>query len=814
VDDANAPAVDELVAQLTREEKVALTAGYDLWHTPGVERAGIAPLKVSDGPNGARGARWGAGGSLCFPCGTALGATWDVDLVREVGAALGDEVRDKRAHVHLAPTVNLHRHPLAGRNFECYSEDPFLSARMAVAYITGVQSRGVGSCVKHFVANDQEHERMTISAVVDERVLRELYLVPFEAAVREAKAWAVMSAYNRLHGTYCSEHPWLLRTLLKEEWGFDGIVMSDWFGTHSGAAAANAGLDLEMPGPPQWLGDKLLPALERGEVAPSVLDEIVGRLLVLRGRVGARPVGGEEIDDERSVDEPARRAVARRAAASSFVLLRNEGLLPLDLDATATLAVIGPNADAAMLQGGGSASVTPHRPVAPLDALRERGGAKVRFERGTSIGKRTPVLDTRRLDGQLRIEYFAGRELGGEPVYVEEARRGYFVWLGRFAAAVPDDFSVRVTGTFVAEEDGAYTFSLVQAGRARLRLDGDVVVDNWQPEGRSEAFFGFGSTEARGDVTLAAGERRTVAVEFVPGAPGMGGLMVGVRPPEPPDLEGRAVALAREADAVVLVVGTDADWESEGHDRESMRLPGEQDALVERVVEANPRTVVVVNAASPIEMDWAERVAAVMQVWFPGEELGNALADVLFGDVPPAGRLPTTIPFRLEDAPAHPWYPGHDGKVEYGEGLLVGYRGFDARGTEPRYPFGHGLTYTTFEHGVPQVSPETFPGDGDVEVEVVVPVTNTGTRRAAEVVQCYVHDVEASVERPAQELRAFAKVELDPGETQPVRLTLGPRAFAYWDVGRGDWFVEPGAFELRIGASSRDIRQRVTVQCR
>jgi beta-glucosidase len=800
--------IDELVAQLTLAEKASLTAGYDLWHTPGVERLGIPPLKVSDGPNGARGARWGAGGSMCFPCGTALGATWDVDLVHEVGQCLGDEVRDKGAQVHLAPTVNLHRHPLAGRNFECYSEDPYLSARMAVAYITGVQSRGVASCVKHFVANDQEFERMTISAEVDERVLRELYLVPFEAAVNEAHAWAVMSAYNRLYGIYCGEQPWLLTTVLKEGWGFDGIVMSDWFGTHSTAPAARAGLDLEMPGPAQWLGEKLVPAIEAGEVDEAVLDEQVRRLLRLRERAGGMPPDG---DDERCVDEPARRAVARRAAESSFVLLRNDGLLPLDLDRVQTLAVIGPNADIAMLQGGGSASVTPHAPVAPLDGLRARAGGKVEFERGTPIGERTPVLDIRRLAAPMQIEYFEGRERAGDVLFTEDARRAYFVWLGRFSTEVPDDFSARATATFVPHESGTYTFSLVQAGRARLLVDGEVVVDNWNPTARSEAFFGFGSAEALGTVECAAGKQRELTIEFVPAGPAMGGLMVGCRPPEPPDLEARAVALAERADAVVLVVGTDADWESEGHDRTTLELPYSQAELIERVVAANPRTAVVVNAASPISMEWADDAAAVMQVWFGGEELGNALADVLLGDVTPSGKLPTTIPKRLNDTPAFHYYPGHDGKVEYGEGLLMGYRWYDTRAIEPRYPFGHGLSYTTFELGAPAVSTTTF-RDGDT-VEVQVAVTNRGGRRGAEVVQCYVHDAEAAVERPEQELKAFAKVALEPGESATVTLQLDRRAFAFWDPVVDDWVVEPGEFEVRVGTSSRDIAQVVTLRC-
>jgi beta-glucosidase len=466
-----------------------------------------------------------------------------------------------------------------------------------------------------------------------------------------------------------------------------------------------------------------------------------------------------------------------------------------------------------MLQGGGSASVTPHQPVTPLDGLRARLGDKVRFERGTAIGKRTPVLDTRHLDGRLHIEYIAGRGAEGDVVYEEDASRGYFVWLGRFSTKVPDDFSVRATATFVADEDGPYTLSLVQAGRARLYVDDELVVDNWNPTERSEAFFGTGSAEATGVVDMRAGERRELRVEFVPAAPAFGGLLIGARAPEPPDLEARAVAAAREADAVVLVVGTDADWESEGHDRKTLSLPGAQDHLVTEVLAANPRTVVVVNAASPIALEWADDAAAVMQVWFAGEELGTALTDVLLGDVSPSGKLPTTIPDRIEDTPAYKWYPGVEGKVTYGEGLFIGYRWYDAEELEPHFPFGFGLSYTTFDYGDVAASATTFSPD-DGKVDVTVPVTNSGERAGAEIVQCYVRDVESTVERPVQELKAFAKVTLEPGETKTVTLSLDRRAFAFWDDRAHDWRVEPGTFEVRVGASSRDIRGTVSVECR
>ncbi|GIU86398.1 MAG: beta-glucosidase [Acidimicrobiia bacterium] len=797
--------IEELVGGLTIEEKAAMVAGVDMWHTAAAGRLGVPAMKVTDGPIGARGERWTGGRSHAFPCGTALGATWDPELVEAVGRRLGVETRRKRAHVLLAPTVNIHRHPFAGRNFECFSEDPYLTARLAVAYVRGVQSQGVGCSVKHFVANDQEHERMTISSEVDERTLREIYLPPFEAAVREAHAVSVMAAYNRLNGTFCSEHRWLLSDLLKGEWGFDGFVVSDWFGAHSTAAAANAGLDVEMPGPPQWFGTALARAVGAGEVDQAVLDDKVRRILVALDRTGA--FGDPAPGAEESVDDPEDRAVARRAAAAGFVLLSNRRAA-LPLDGVRTLAVVGPNADVAHVMGGGSARVPPHPLVTPLEGLRLRfPDVGIRFERGATNHKRIPPLDTRRC-ADLRVAYHAGRERAGAPVLEEPASRAWFTWLGPVGAGVPDDFSARVLGTFVADEPGAWTFSLVQAGRARLLLDGEVVLDNWEPTGRSDAFFGFGSEEVTVTVDLDAGAPHELVVEFVPAGPALGALGVGCLPPTPDDLLERAVEAAASADAAVCVVGTDGEWETEGNDRESMDLPGGQDDLVRAVAAANPRTIVVVNAGAPVTMPWRDEVAAILQCWFPGEEWGNALADVLSGDVSPSGKLPTTFPVRVDDVPSHAHYPGAHGRVEYAERLHVGYRGFDSRGIEPAFCFGHGLSYTTFELGTPAWDLTT----GSRGLRIVVPVRNTGSRRGAEVVQCYVHDVEATVERPVQELRAFAKVWLDPGEEREVELSLDERAFAFWHPDLRGWTVEPGTFEIRIGTSSRDVHHRFTIE--
>ena len=538
--------IEKLLVELTLDEKAALAAGIDLWHGPGVPRLGIPALKVTDGPSGARGEQWSGRPSANFPCGTALGATWNPDLVREVGVRLGIETKRKQAHALLAPTVNIHRHPLAGRNFECYSEDPYLSARMAVAYITGVQSQGVACTVKHFVANDSEFERMTISSEVDERTLREISLVPFEAAVREAGTWALMTAYNKVNGTFCSEQADLIR-LLREEWQYDGIVMSDWYGTHSTVPAANVGLDLEMPGPPQWFGPALAAAVTAGEVTEERLDEKVRRVLALLERTGRLDEGTPA--PEECVDDPVDRQVARRAARESFVLLRNErAALPLGADVR-VLAVIGPNADANVIQGGGSARVTPHPPVAPITGLRARfapQGVEVPYERGCYSFKRTPILDDRILAEPLLVEYYAGREREGTPVFTEASGRGVFTFIGPVGHDVPDEFSLRVKGTVVTPETGEWTFTLVQVGRARLLVDGEVVVDNWNPTGRSDAFMGYGSEEAAGTVALTAGEPHAIEIEFVPPG-GLGGLEIGCRPPAPPDLMDRAGRARRAA---------------------------------------------------------------------------------------------------------------------------------------------------------------------------------------------------------------------------------------------------------------------------
>jgi beta-glucosidase len=805
--------VEEILGRLTLDEKASLTAGADLWHSVAIGRAGVPGLVLSDGPSGARGTNFSEAGatSALFPCGAALGATWNPELVEKVGAAIAEDARTKGVHVLLGPTVNLHRSPLGGRNFECYSEDPHLSARIAVAFIRGVQSRNVAACVKHFAANDQEFERMTISSEVSERVLRELYLVPFEAAVREAGVWTLMSAYNRVNGTHASEHPWLLGALLKREWGFDGAVISDWYGTHSTAPSANAGLDLEMPGPARHMGPKVAAAVRSGEVGEAALDDAVRRLLRLCERTRA-------FDDapapERSVDRPEHRALARRAAGEAIVLLKNErATLPLDASRLRSLAVIGPNAGVAVIQGGGSARVRPHYAVSPLEGIRKRAGdgVAVHHEPGCTSHKTLPALGPESLAGPLRVEFWNGHGFEGPPALAREAPEAAFTWFGRFAPGIDSRaFAARVTGALAANVSGDCEFALVSAGKSRLFVDGELVIDNWTEQTPGDAFFNLGSAEKRAARRLEPGRRHDLAVEFANvDRPGIGGLKIGCLAAAPADLLERAVSRAAACDAAVVVLGLNDEWESEGHDRATLALPGRQAELAARVAAANPRTVVVINTGAPVDLELLESVPAALQLWYPGQESGNALADVLFGDRNPSGRLPHSVPRRLEDTPAYLDWPGEHGRSVYGEGLFVGYRWYDARKIEPRLPFGHGLSYTRFEYGHLRVARERLRADESLELSV--DVTNAGPLAGQEVVQVYVRDVAARVARPELELRAFAKVALAPGETRSVSFTLGPRAFAYWDSQTADWVAEPGEFELCVGASSRDLRARASI---
>jgi beta-glucosidase len=794
--------VDELVAAMTLDEQASLTGGRDVWHLPAVARLGIGAMRMSDGPSGVRGAEMGTKRSLSFPCGLAAGATWDVDLIGRYGVALGDEAQSKDVNVLLGPTVCIPRTPLGGRTFESFAEDPHLSSRLTVAYIRGVQSRGVACCVKHFAANDQEHERMSISVELDERTLREVHLAPFEVAVIEAGTWSIMGAYNRLRGTYCCEHDVLLGRILKEEWGFDGVVVSDWMGTRSTAEAALAGLDVEMPGPPSFLGAKLAAAVEVGEIDAAVVAEHARRVVRLAERTGA--IGAPEPGEEREEDDPSRRALARELAVGGTVLLRNEGAaLPLDIARTRRVALIGANALALQLGGGGSSQVTPLRQQSIAAELRNRlPGVELLVEQGCGIDRGLPPMPAALLDGGIAVELFAGADQAVGPAVTTTLHSGTYIAFGEPVPGVnASTLSARATATFTPDVSGSWQIGMASVGAGRLYFDDELIADNSDLE-PGDRFFGFGRAIVSTHLDLMAGSTHSLRIETGPGDKPIAGFEIVASRPVVEGALAAAVAAAVSADVAVVVVGSNSQWETEGEDRKDLHLVGEQDALVTAVAAANPRTVVVVNNGGPLEMPWVDDVAAVLELWYPGEEGAAALADVLTGIAEPGGRLPVTFPRRLADsAPAAStdWYPGADGKVVYGEGLLLGHRHYDAHDIEPLFPFGHGLSYTTFAFGPPTV-------DGAAPtVTVGVPMTNTGSRRGSEVVQVYVEPLDRTEGRPVRHLGGFAKVTIEAGATATAEIALGETAFRAWDDTAGGWTVPAGAYRLRIGTSSRNL---------
>lgn len=806
----------DLVDEMTLEEQVSLLSGEDIWSLPTIERLKIGKLRVTDGPNGARGGGTLIGGvkSASFPVGIALGATWNPDLMHEIGAALADEVKSKGAHVLLAPTVNMHRSVTNGRNFECYSEDPFLTAQLAVGYIKGLQGAGIAATIKHFVGNESEIKRTTNSSQVDERALREIYLIPFEAAVKQAQVWAVMSAYNKLNGTYAAESEWLLTSVLRDDWGFDGIVMSDWFGSRTTAPTINAGLDLEMPGPTRDRGDKLIAVVDAGEVTKDMARERALNILRLMERVGA--LDDHRAHVEEADDRPEHRALIRRAGAEAAVLLKNNGVLPLDKTGAGKLALIGPNAKVAQIMGGGSAQLNPHYAISPVDGFAKLlGDDHLLVHPGCTNHRFEPLLET-----ELKLEFFNSSDFSGEIVHVDTQDKAEGFWFGNVADGKvdPTSYSVRMSGEFIPEANGVHRVGVFSAGFARVYVDGVLVADawdNWQP---GATFFEEGCDEVVGEVMFEAGQAAKIVIEFAvkPSRSLMfAAFHVGIgRPMGMAEIE-EAVALAKSAETALVFVGRNGEWDTEGWDLPHMDLPGLQNDLVAAVAAANPRTIVVLQTGGPVAMPWLDQVAGVIEAWYPGQEAGNAIADVVFGDVEPGGRLPQSFPAQWADNPTHSQdlevYPGLDGKVRYEEGVFVGYRHYDKTGIAPLFPFGFGLGYTRFE-----MSGFTVEMVGDTAAlmcKVKLGLRNVGARAGSTVVQIYVRPVDSPVVRPDKELKAFEKLSLDANDGVSVSLELDARAFAFFDSDVGGWKVAAGAYEILAGFSATDIiaSQRVEI---
>lgn len=796
--------IDALLGQLTTDEKVQLLTGRDFWTTWPIEKIGLRRILMSDGPSGVRGEVWDERDpSLNLPSATALSASWDRAIAKRYGAAAAVEARRKGVDVVLGPTINLHRSPLGGRHFEAFSEDPVLTGDLAASYVDGVQENGVAATPKHYIANDYETDRFTASTEVSDRALRELYLLAFEKAVTEAHAWAIMSSYNAINGVTASEND-LLETPLNSEWGFDGIVVSDWTGVRS-VDSAKASQDVAMPGPnPWWSEGPLLDAVQSGEVPMAAIDRKVRRILTLAARVGAlegfEPVAASPVHVEDGT------AFVREAEAEGTVLVRNTGVLPLDAPAVSRIAVIGHNADQARTQGGGSATVVPSQVVSPLDGIRSAfPGASVDYAIGAVVqeGIAEFPLSTITNPGTGEPGARVAFVKDGEELFVEDRRATALFWFGGDAPTREAD-RLDITTTYTAESTGTVRFGIGAAGRSRMWIDGELLLDEDVPFEGDQLGAAFLNPPARSvPVDVTSGQQVAIRIEYdIVQDETLGGVLAYQFGTEPSDddpavLIEAAVDAARGADVAVVVVGTNSKVESEGYDRSSLALPGHQDDLVRAVAAANPNTVVVVNAGSPVEMPWRNDVAAVLLTWFGGQEYGNALADVLTGAQEPGGRLPTTWPVAMADVPVLDVTPV-DGKVSYDEGVHVGYRAWLRAGTDPAYPFGHGLGYTTWSIEGVSATPTVREGDA---VIVTATVANTGDRAGKHVVQVYASRTESAVDRPVRWLVGFAPVRLDAGASTEVSIEVPARAFAHWD---GSWQYESGTFTLHVGASVAD----------
>ncbi len=813
-------AVEAALAQLDLETKVAMLSGQDLWSLPPVPAIGLASIVMSDGPVGVRGTQWSAEDpSIALPSPTALAATWDPALAMQAGRLLGQEARRKGVHVLLAPTVNLHRSPLGGRHFEAYSEDPLLTAEIGTGYVIGVQEHGVATTVKHFVANDFETERFTASAQMSDRALRELYLAPFETIVGRASAWGVMSAYNAVNGVSMTDNAQLQRGVLKGEWEFDGVIVSDWRAATDTTATANAGLDIAMPAFGSPWGDKLVAAVRDGEVPIEVIDEQVRRVLLLAARVGALAGAPESVPPASRPPAIDGEEMAREIARRSFVLAANaRGILPLDAPSLGSVAVIGALAKEARVLGGGSATVFPEHVISPLEGLAAALPDTVRLSYASGADPRTGKLAPAKAPQwtALRARF---TDAAGATLYETALATGRGRWMG-----VPEGVdaeaiaSVEITGRLAADASGEHQLAIRGLGRFTLTAGDQTLFDGeLRPDSGDIATSFLSRAEQRAGLTLAAGDSVEVSLRqpvSLRRDRAVISLTLGYGPPQaaPDELLAEAEQAARDADVAVVVVGTTDDVESEGFDRTTLALPGRQDELVRRVAAANPRTVVVVNAGSPVELPWADDVAAVLLAWFPGQEAGHALADVLLGAAEPGGRLPTTWPVSEADCPVLSTKPT-DGVLAYDEGVFIGYRawergvprivrpansGAERTAVAPRYPFGHGLGYTSWEY-------ERLTAD---RAAVTVTVRNAGSRAGREVVQIYAGPAEADETRPRRWLAGFASVSAGPGETATATINLPERTWQVWADG---WKTIAGEYRLEAAHSLADTRLRATV---
>lgn len=806
-----AEAIDQLVSDLSLEDKVLLLTGRDFWNTVALPQIGLRNMLLSDGPSGVRGERWDEREpSLNLPSSTSLASTWNRETAKRYGQALASEARRKGVDVVLGPTINLHRSPFGGRHFECMSEDPVLTGALAAAYVDGIQGQGVAATPKHYVANDFETDRFNVDVVVDERTLHELYLRPFEQTVVDSDAWSVMSAYNSINGATATEND-LLQDPLRSEWGFSGVVISDWTAVRT-VHSATKEQDLVMPGPAGPWGDALVAAVQNGEVAEAAIDRKVARLLLLAARVGALDIDGIEPIAAAPLAEAHK--FAFDAAIEGSVLLRNEAnILPMSVDGSTSVALIGHNAKQARTQGGGSATVLPASISAPLEALTELFGPdNVRYSAGAVVQEGVAELPldvmTNPATGEpgLRVRFLSE---DGTELFREDRRASALVYFGGDApigASSLVEFTTRLT----FDTDQKINLGFAGVLPTRLSLDGKTVLDETLvPVGDDlgAAFLSPPSATATVQITAGVPVELRITLDSSKNVGPLSNALsftFGIAPDtsDPEGLIQDAVDAASQQDVAIVVVGTNTQVESEGFDRDSLDLPGHQDRLVQAVVAANPNTIVIVNSGSPVLMPWRNDVAAVLLTYFPGQQFGEALAAMLSGVAEPGGRLPTTWPANQDDLPVWNVTP-KDGKVIYEEGLHIGYRAWLKANTEPAYAFGYGLSYTTWSLINASAAAEVTAGE-DTVVEVTV--TNTGERTGKQIVQVYAERADSTIERPTKWLVGFTPVTLQAGQSQTVLVQINGREFAHWDQ---DWKWEPGTFTLSVGTSVSDVVDRM-----
>jgi beta-glucosidase len=792
--------IDDLISRMTLEEKVMLLAGdttsYD---SKPNERLGIPVLRMADGPVGIR-----SDSATAFPASVCMAATWNTDLIYSLGQALGREAKAKGKNVLLAPCVNIHRVPQGGRNFESFGEDPYLSGRIAVNYIRGVQSEKVIATVKHFACNNQEQERNSIDVRIDERTLQEIYLPAYKAAVTEGGVWSVMSAYNRLNGQHCSSNTWLLTDMLKKQWDFKGYVISDWGAVHSSVPALYAGMDLEMPRDRYFTIDNVQQALRWRLLKPSKIDDKVRRILRAMFSMG---YFDQTKADTGACNTPEHRAIARQIAQEGIVLLKNDNsILPVQ-NGVRSIAVIGRNASKLMYGGGGSSHVKPYHAVSPLEALTSIAGDKykINYESGTFNEKDFISVPPKSLsppDGYenkqgLLGSYYANPALEGDPVRKQVDSIIDFEWdRGSPEGLNHNFFSVAWEGQLVAFESGSYAIAIGSDDGSRLYINDKLIIDSWDM-GRHSILDQYATVQLEKDKPV------NMRIEYNELWGHARIRLVWHKIKEHP--LHKAIQLAEASDMVIVFAGNKMTDESEGRDRKTLALPPYQEDIIRAVAEVNPNTVIVLNCGAGILMNnWIDKVPGIVLAWFPGQEGGDAIADILLGNVNPSGKLVTTFFKNWEDCPAYGNYPGEDDIVNYSEGVFVGYRHFETRGINPYFSFGHGLSYTSFEYSNLELSSKKIKEDESVTVNFVI--KNTGSKDGAEVAQLYLGDDVSCIPRPVKELKGFKKVFLKAGEEKTVTFTINPADMKYFDIYSHDWKSEPGKFNVYVGSSSRDIR--------